>query len=87
MYIINNDLLFAMIGFFGITMMIPLASVFSPVKMKSKNILVAYTILLAFFGFGSILSQAVNGEAGTIPMVYIFGIIAYGWVANAFIIK
>jgi tetratricopeptide (TPR) repeat protein len=87
LYLFNQDILFAMIGFFGITMMIPLSSLFNPTKKRSKNILIGYTIFLTVVGFASIILQAMNGEAGIIPLVYIFGIIAYGWIANAFIIR
>jgi predicted tellurium resistance membrane protein TerC len=87
MYLFDPDILFAMIGFFGITMMIPLSSTFIPSKKKSKNILAAYAIFLALVGFTSIVLQAMNGEAGIVPLIYIFGVVAYGWIANAFIIK
>ena len=87
MYLFDPDILFAMIGFFGITMMIPLSSTFIPSKKKSKNILAAYAIFLALVGFTSIVLQAMNGEAGIVPLIYIFGVVAYGWIANAFLIK
>jgi tetratricopeptide (TPR) repeat protein len=87
LYLFNQNILFAMIGFFGITMMIPLSSIFNPTKKRSKNILTAYAIFLALVGFTSILLQAMNGEAGIVPLIYIFGVVAYGWIANAFIIK
>jgi len=86
-YLFNPDFLFAMIGFFGVTMMIPLSSIFNPTKKNSKNILITYTIILALTGLTSIILQAMNGEAGIIPIIYIFGIIGYGWIANAFIIR
>jgi tetratricopeptide (TPR) repeat protein len=86
-YLFNPDILFAMIGFFGVTMMIPLSSIFNPSKKSSKNILIAYTIILALTGLTSIILQTMNGEAGIIPLIYLFGIIAYGWIANAFIIR
>jgi tetratricopeptide (TPR) repeat protein len=86
-YLFNPDLLFAMIGFWGITMMIPLASAITPPKKNHKLILSAYTIILALLGLSSILAQAFQGEAGNIPFVYLGGIFLYGWVANALIIK
>jgi tetratricopeptide (TPR) repeat protein len=87
LFLFNPDILYAMIGFFGVTMMIPLSSIFSPTKTRSKNILIGYTILLALAGVVSIVLQAMDGDAGIFPMIYLFGIIAYGWIANAFIIN
>jgi tetratricopeptide (TPR) repeat protein len=87
LYLFNPSFLYMMIGFFGITMMIPLSSIYTPVKKKSKTILSAYAAILAIIGIGAILLQLLTNEAGVAPMIYIFGIIAYGWVANALIIK
>lgn len=86
-YLFNPDFLFAMIGFWGITMMIPLSSVIVPTKKNHKLILAAYTIILAMLGLSSILAQAFLGDAGYIPFLYLGGIFLYGWVANALIIK
>lgn len=87
LFLVTADFVYAMIAFFGITMMIPLSSIFAPTSKRSKNILLAYTCLLAFFGVGSIILQAMNGDAGALPMIYIFGIIGYGWVVNALLIR
>jgi len=86
-YLINPIDLVAMIGFFGVTMMIPLSSIFNPTKKRSRNILIAYTIGLTAVGFTTIILEAMNEPVGILPMIYIFGIVAYGWIANAFIIK
>lgn len=87
LYLLNQDLLFVMIGFFGVTMMIPLSSIFTPAKKRSRYVLMIYTMLLCLFGVLSIFLQAVNGDADIFPLIYLFGIIGYGWVANALIIR
>jgi tetratricopeptide (TPR) repeat protein len=87
LFLVTANFLYAMVAFFGITMMIPLSSIFAPKSKRSKNILIAYTCLLLFFGISSIIVHAMTGDAGSLPMIYIFGIIGYGWIANALLIR
>ena len=87
LFLVTADFLYAMIAFFGITMMIPLSSIFTPKSKRSKNILLAYTCLLAFFGVSAIVIHAMTGEAESLSMIYLLGIIGYGWVANALVIR
>jgi hypothetical protein len=68
-------------------MMIPLASMFNPSRTKHRKILVTYTIALAVFGLLAIASYATTGEAGFAQTLFLIGVIAYQWVANAFMIR
>lgn len=86
-YLISSEASFGLLFFFGFTMMIPLSSVYSPIKERSKNILAFYAIALFSVGVITIVLEALNGEAGIFPIIYLIGWVAYGWVANALIIK
>jgi hypothetical protein len=68
-------------------MMIPLASMFNPVKENSKRILIAYTIGLALLGVYAMVMHVTTGEMGIAGTIYFFGVIAYQWIANALIIR
>lgn len=87
MFLITGDFLYLMLLIFGISMMIPLASMFNPSKESSKQILIGYTGLLGLIGVGAIAQQALNNEVGILATVYIIGIVAYQWIANAMLIR
>jgi hypothetical protein len=87
LYLIQQDFLYLMILIFGITMMIPLASMFNPKKQKSKNLLIAYAVAMLCIGVGALFQYTVTGSVGFLGPVYIVGIVAYGWVANAVLIR
>jgi tetratricopeptide (TPR) repeat protein len=87
MYLSTDDLLHLMILIYGLSMMIPLASMFNPPKEKSKKVLIAYTIGLAVVGLLSISFQASTGDPSILAPVYIFGVVIYQWVANAMVIR
>jgi tetratricopeptide (TPR) repeat protein len=84
--IVDNPLFF-IIGIFGITMMIPLSSMFNPEKKRSKNILITYAAALAIIGILGIVQVITTGDAGLLASLYLIGIFAYGWVANAMTIR
>jgi tetratricopeptide (TPR) repeat protein len=86
-YLFTEDFLYLLILIYGISMMIPLASMLNPEKGKSKKTLIAYTILLSVIGLGAIANVLKTGEAGILFTIYIFGVVAYQWIANAMIIK
>jgi tetratricopeptide (TPR) repeat protein len=86
-YLINPDFLFVMILIYGVSMMIPLASMFNPVKEKSQKILISYTVVLGLIGLSAIGQQAIMHEAGLLSTIYLFGLIAYQWFANAIMIR
>jgi tetratricopeptide (TPR) repeat protein len=87
LFLFTNDFLYAMLLIYGLTMMIPLASMFNPAKERSKQILVGYTILIGLIGLGAIMDQAFSYGVGILGTIYIFGILAYQWIANAMIIR
>jgi tetratricopeptide (TPR) repeat protein len=86
-YLFNDGLPFLLMMIFGVTMMIPLASMFNPPKERNKKILIGYTLLLLFIGLAEIAMSLQSGEIGLLATVYIFAMIAYQWVANALIIR
>jgi hypothetical protein len=83
-YLVKDDLLFLMILIYGISMMIPLASMLRPKKQKSKRILIALTILLGVTGLYSILQYFFIGGDIQIFTYYTFGVIGYQWISNAY---
>jgi tetratricopeptide (TPR) repeat protein len=87
LFLLTSDFLYAMLLIYGLTMMIPLASMFNPAKERSKWILVTYAVLIGLIGMGALLDQAFSYGIGILGTVYIFGILAYQWVANAMIIR
>jgi tetratricopeptide (TPR) repeat protein len=87
LFLFNDETVYLLMGLYGITMMIPLASMFKPQKQHSKNILIGYAAILALIGIGAILFCASTGEVGVLFPIYTFGVLAYQWVANAMITR
>jgi tetratricopeptide (TPR) repeat protein len=77
---------FVLLSIYGVTMMIPLASMFHPGSAKSKRILLIYTVALAVLGAGGIVVYAFTGTL-TVGIIYLVGIAAYQWVSNALAIR
>jgi len=74
------------IAAFGFAMMLPLGTMFSPVKNKYR--LLIYTISLAVVGLIAIgLTFATGQIFNLMTVVFIFGFIAFQWVANYMLIK
>jgi hypothetical protein len=86
-FLFNGGMLYLLILIYGVSMMIPLASMFSPEKRSSQNILIGYTIVLALIGAFVLFQGAVTGSVGNVANVYIIGAIAYGWIANAMVMR
>ncbi|MBA4056756.1 MAG: hypothetical protein C0490_18725, partial [Marivirga sp.] len=86
-YLFNDDFLYCLIGIFGIGMMIPLATMLTPDKKRSKNILIAYAIFLTLAGLTAIFIQVSTGEVSIFFPIFTFGVVAYQWIANAFLIR
>lgn len=86
-FLFTGELLYLLILIYGVSMMIPLASMFNPEKKSSQNILISYTIVLALIGAFVIFQGAVTGSVGNAANVYVIGAIAYGWIANAMVIR
>jgi tetratricopeptide (TPR) repeat protein len=87
-YFIAGNELFLYLGIFGVSMMIPLSSMLSPLKKKGKTILIAYTAALGLAGItGLILFSLGNPNSEIFATIYLVGIAIYQWVANAVMIK
>ncbi|WP_333820973.1 tetratricopeptide repeat protein [Ohtaekwangia sp.] len=86
-YLFTGNFLFIMLGIFGIAMMIPLSSMYNPVKKSRQNILMIYAGILAFIGFGAMYEFISTDEVGVLAPVFIFGVVIYQWVANALIMR
>lgn len=74
------------VAVFGFTMMVPLSSMFAP--SKYKNAMVYYTILLGLVGLSGIVLAFLTGNLFSLfSTVYLFGFIAFQWIANFLVIK
>jgi tetratricopeptide (TPR) repeat protein len=86
-YLFSDNFIFFMLMIFGLTIMIPLASMFNPRKESNKKILMTYTGSLALIGILEIAQFAKTGETTMLATIYIFGIVIYQWVANALLMR
>jgi tetratricopeptide (TPR) repeat protein len=86
-FLLDNDVMYLMILIFGVSMMIPLASMYNPSRERNKRILVAYAIVLAIAGIIAIVFQGLEGDGGWLVPAYILGLVAYQWIANALMIR
>jgi tetratricopeptide (TPR) repeat protein len=85
--IFSDNFMYFMIMIFGITMMIPLASMFKPKKETNRKILMSYTAALALVGVLAIFLFTETGTPGLLATIYVFGVLIYQWVANALMIR
>lgn len=85
--IIMDNPIFFMMGIFGLTMMIPLSSMFNPPKETNKRILIGYTIALVAVAVLEMLQYMTTEKMSVLASVYLIGIFVYGWIANAMIIR
>lgn len=86
LYFLMSDEKMLTIAVYGFTMMLPLGTMFSP--SKNKYGLLIYTILLAVFGLIAIGLTFTTGEMfNVMSVVFIFGFVAFQWVANYMLIK
>lgn len=80
-YLLTFNDQFLTITVFGFTMMLPLGVMFSPTKQK--NTLVYYTAAMAGVGILAITTTFSTGILyNTFTTVFIFGFIAFQWIAN-----
>ena len=87
MFLITGNLTGVLTMIFGVTMMIPLASMFNPRKPGNKKMLIAYTIFLGVIGLVEILQSTQSDHDTILSSLYIFGMIAYQWIANLLTIR
>jgi drug/metabolite transporter superfamily protein YnfA len=74
------------VAVFGFAMMLPCSSMFLP--SKNKNALLIYTVAMALVGLVSIFLTFQNGEIfNTFSGIFIFGFVAFQWVANYMLIR
>lgn len=86
LYLIFSDERMLTIAVFGFAMMLPLGTMFSP--SKNKNGLLIYTIALAAVGSLAIALAFSSGNIfNLMTLVFVFGFVAFQWVANFMLIK
>jgi tetratricopeptide (TPR) repeat protein len=88
LFLLSGSFLFMLLGIFGLTMMIPLGSMFQPVLPRKRRILQLYAGGMALVG-GLAMALLVLGNPGweNFGLFYLVGIFLYQWVANAMIIR
>lgn len=86
LYVITGKEYFLPVAVFGFAMMVPLSVMFSPTKFKHS--LAIYSIVMTLLGIGAIVNTFMTGELfNMLTVVFIFGFVAFQWLANFFIIK
>ena len=86
LYFVLSDEKMLTVAVFGFAMMLPLGTMFAP--SKNKYGLLIYTIALAIVGLVAIGKTFSTGEMfNLMTVVFIFGFVAFQWVANYMIIK
>jgi tetratricopeptide (TPR) repeat protein len=83
-YLFLPEELFFMVGIFGLSMMIPLASMLGPEGKKGRLILIGYTSALGLVGVAALVLTLMGNSSGeSLGILYLVGIMLYQWVANA----
>lgn len=81
-----SDDRFLTFAVFGFAMMLPLGSMFAPAK--NKYALLIYAVALAVVGAIAIGQTFTTGELfNGISLIFVFGFVAFQWVANFILIK
>jgi hypothetical protein len=84
-FTLSNENMLSLV-FFGFAMILPLGSMF--VATKYKNILVIYTLFLSIVGALAVaISISQDNLYNFMSIGFLFGFIAYQWIANFMIIK
>ena len=74
------------VAVFGVTMMIPLGSMFDPTS--NRKLLLGYTIALGVFGLLGIWIAFTGGAVFNLfTTLYLLGLFGYQWVANYVLIR
>jgi tetratricopeptide (TPR) repeat protein len=81
-----EEFLYQMLMYYGISMMVPLASMLNPAKKGKKMVLIGYAILLGVVGLLAMLNYA-NDGSGTLIPIYIYALLAYQFLANWLIMR
>lgn len=86
LYFVLSDEKMLTIAVFGFTMILPLGTMFSP--SKNKYGLLIYTITLSIVGLTAIGLTFLTSEIfNLMTVVFIFGFVAFQWIANYMLIK
>ncbi len=85
-YFILSDERFLALAAFGFAMMVPLSMMFSPSKYKHASLI--YAVAMAVVGTIAVALTFSSGELFNIfSVIFIFGFVAFQWLANFFIIR
>ncbi|WP_100611301.1 tetratricopeptide repeat protein [Confluentibacter lentus] len=86
LYFVLSDEKMLIIAVYGFAMMLPLGAMFSP--SKNKYGLLIYTTALAVVGLLAIgLTFSIGEMFNLMTVIFIFGFVAFQWVANYMLIK
>lgn len=78
----------ATMGIIGLSMMIPLSTVFNFEPGKKRNGVLFYIIALLLLGIAAIVQSSITQNVFPgIMMIYVFGILGYQWFVNFLTIK
>ncbi len=88
-YFFTGNMLYAMCGFFFLTMSVPLAGVFlAPAFSRARKLLIAYASGMMVLGVFAIMAYLSGGdEMNRFSGIYILALVIYQWVANALVIR
>lgn len=88
-YVFTGKMLYAMCGFFFLTMSVPLAGIFLvPVFSRARKLLTAYASGMMVLGVLAIMAYLSGGdEMNRFSGIYILAFLIYQWVANALVIR
>jgi tetratricopeptide (TPR) repeat protein len=85
-YFVFKQEAYAGLAVFGLSMMVPLGTMFSP--SKYRFVLVIYTLVMGIIGVGVLAIAFKTGEIfNEFTYVYLLSFIAFQWLANFIIIK
>jgi uncharacterized membrane protein SirB2 len=86
-FFLTNSEAWMVAGIFGITMALPLATMYRPNNVSRQRILKIYTIGLALFGVLSIILAAMGKDYLVTGGIYAAGLFVFQIVANSVIGK
>ena len=85
-YLFLGNEKFLPVAVFGFAMMLPCSSMFLP--SKNENALMVYVVVMALVGLASIFLTFQSGEIfNMFSAIFIFGFVAFQWVANYMLIR
>lgn len=85
--LLTQNQVFGVMALGSFAMMMPLGSMFNPIKRSHRHILMGYTALLVLLGVAAAYMAFTGGNGGAIFNVFVFGIIGYQWLVNFLVIR